>query len=132
MEAGSEPPWAIRLVHGRLFIDVPSFVFDGVRRAAEVHELRAESDHSFFTELEDTVIFTLDPATKSATEMKVTMPRVGYAGTLRRTSVKPGGVGVKWRTPGRPLGGRPAKGWAGALLGTWAVRCQLDEKRPTR
>jgi len=87
-KSGNEPTWAVRVDHDRLFIDIPGFFFDDAQRAPESHELWAKSDTSFFTELADTVVFTLDPATKLASEMKVTMPRVGYASILRRSTAK--------------------------------------------
>jgi len=90
-KAEGGPSWTIRLDGKRLFIDIPGFSFDDAQRAPESHELLAKSDTSLFTELADTFVFTLNSARNMAMEMKVTMPRVGYAAVLRRASAKSGG-----------------------------------------
>lgn len=96
-KADDEPAWAIRLDGGRLFVEIPTYSKGPLELLApQRRELLAESETSFFSELGDIrVVFKFDADKQVATEMKVAIPRHGYASVLRRLPATPGSAVVK-------------------------------------
>jgi predicted alpha/beta superfamily hydrolase len=87
-KVGSEPAWTVGVAGGRLVIDIPAYATGPLEgRAPERRELLAESETSFFSELGDLrVAFTWDGRTQSATQMRISYPRFGYAAVLSRSA----------------------------------------------